>query len=158
MGSGSACGCSILTIQLCSNFKSLDWFPIDPAYRLQARFLPFNSPRSIPIVNVLGDMVQMPCPGMVEFTLHGQEFQLEPVEIEEGRLWFLFRDSTNGNETYPAGRYLTAGAPEGDRVVIDFNRAYNPPCAFTEFATCPLPPPSNRLPVEILAGERKYRG
>ena len=134
------------------NFTGLDWFPIDPAYRLRARFLPFSRPPLIPIVNVLGDFVQMPCPGIVEFGLDGQQFQLEPVEIEEGRLWFLFRDATNGNETYPAGRYLKAGAPEEDKVEIDFNRATIRPGVYP---VCNLSAPAAEQPT---AGRDLCRG
>jgi len=137
-------------------FTGLNWFPIDPAYCLQARFTPFRVRKPVDIVNLLGDIEPMECPGMVEFDLRGESFRLEPVERGDGRFWFMFCDLTNGVQTYKGGRYLFSDAPKDQMITLDFNRAQNPPCAFTEFATCPIPPVSNRLPIEIKAGERRY--
>jgi hypothetical protein len=95
----------------------------------------------------------MPSPGYVQFTLDGQSLRLDPV-VEENHLFFIFHDETSGKQTYPPGRFLDAELPKEGKVVLDFNKAYNPPCAFTPYATCPLPPKQNRLPVRIGAGEQ----
>jgi uncharacterized protein (DUF1684 family) len=135
-------------------FAGLRWFPVDEAYRVRGRFLPASRPRTIPIPNVLGQVEPMPSPGEVVFTLGGREHHLVPVrERGETQLFFIFHDETAGRETYPSGRFLYADPPQDGTVVLDFNRAYSPPCAFTNFATCPLPPPQNRLPLRIEAGE-----
>jgi uncharacterized protein len=137
-------------------FTGLRWFRVDEAYRVRARFVPAPSPRTIPIPNVLGQVEPMPSPGQAVFTLGGREHHLEPVlERGETQLFFIFRDETAADETYPAGRFLYADPPQDGTLVLDFNRAYSPPCAFTDFATCPLPPPQNRLPLRIEAGERR---
>ena len=129
------------------------------AYRVRARFVPAPSPRTIPIPNVLGQVEAMPSPGQAIFTLGGREYRLEPVlERGETQLFFIFRDQTAGRETYPSGRFLYADPPQDGTLVLDFNRAYSPPCAFTDFATCPLPPPQNRLPLRIEAGEHRPAG
>ena len=109
----------------------------------------------IVIPNILGQRDEENSPGYAVFQWDGREQRLYPTE-EEGRLFFVFRDLTTGKETYPAGRMFYADMPHDGHVVLDFNKAYNPPCAFTPFATCPLPPPQNRLPVRIEAGELKY--
>jgi len=100
----------------------------------------------------------MMAPGRAEFERDGRRFSLEPV-LEEGatELFYIFKDATSGEETYPPGRFLYSAAPEGGTVLLDFNRAYNPPCAFTAFATCPLPPPQNVLSLAVRAGEKMYR-
>jgi uncharacterized protein (DUF1684 family) len=137
------------------DFTGCKWFPVREGARVEARFVPYTPPKMVTIPNVLGQKEQMPSPGRVVFTWQGQEVSLEPVS--EGRqLWFIFKDRTSGKETYPAGRFLYAPAPVGGKVVIDFNRATNPPCAFTPYATCPLPPRQNWLPVRIDAGEMTY--
>ena len=110
------------------------------------------------VPTVLGTTEEMPCPGKVLFTVNGQELSLEPVLEEPGaeELFYIFRDETSGSQTYPAGRFVYSGMPKDGVVVLDFNKAYNPPCAFTPYATCPLPPPQNRLMVKIEAGELNY--
>jgi hypothetical protein len=140
-------------------FSGLSWFPVREACRVTARFLPGPPGRTVPILNVLGQVEEMPSPGTAVFTLGGQEYRLDPVLESPGsrRLFFIFRDKTSGRETYGAGRFLYTDLPMDGRVVLDFNRAENPPCAFTDFATCPLPPRRNWLAVAIEAGE-KYRG
>ncbi len=139
-------------------FKGLRWYPVDPAYRVVATFVPYPEPKTIPVPNVLGDTPQMTSPGYVEFTLGGQVLRLDPVfdGADARELFFIFGDQTNGLETYPSGRFLYAALPERGQVVLDFNRAENPPCAFTPFATCPLPPTQNRLPIRVTAGELSY--
>jgi hypothetical protein len=136
-------------------FTRLNWFPINESYRITARFVPYNPARKIAIPNVLGDTETETSPGYVVFAVGGVECKLEPVS-EGDQLWFIFRDLTSAKESYPPGRFLYADPPKDGRVVLDFNKAYNPPCAFTPYATCPLPPPQNRLKVRIPAGEMRY--
>jgi len=138
-------------------FVVLRWFPIQPEYCVEADFTPFEQPVTISIVNVLGDTLEMQSPGYAEFKLHGQVSRLHAVPVEESdRLWFLFQDASSTDATYPGGRFMTTDAPAAGRVMLDFNKAHNPPCAYTDFATCPLPPPINRLPVRVSAGESRY--
>ena len=141
------------------NLKGLDYFPTDPAWRFEARFEPFVPPRKIPIVNILGMTEDEPSPGQIVFNVGGKEYRLDPV-LEAGSpdLFVIFRDETAGKETYGAGRYLYTDPPKDGKVILDFNRAYNPPCAFSPFATCPLPPRQNRLPFRIEAGEKAFHG
>jgi hypothetical protein len=134
-------------------FAGRRWYAPNPQYRIEAEFVPYHPPKLIPITNILGDTQETPSPGYVRFTLDGQELQLEATGSGD-RLFIVFRDLTAGHETYGAARFLSAPAPHDGRVMLDFNRAVNPPCAFTPFATCPLPSPQNRLPVRIPAGER----
>jgi len=141
-------------------FTGLRYFPIRPAYRVRARFTPYRPPHVVAVPNVLGQNPEMESPGYVTFTLNGKSLRLEPVfEDEEKKdLFFIFKDTTSVDTTYPAGRFLHADVPEDGFVTIDFNKAYNPPCAFTDFATCPLPRKENQLPVRIEAGELAYHG
>jgi uncharacterized protein len=136
-------------------FTGLRWLPIDPAWRIDARFVPHESVPRAHVMNVLGDVVEMPNVGYAEFDVGGQTFRLEALlESDDAKeLFFMFRDATSGKTTYVAGRYLYADLPKDGRVTLDFNKAKNPPCAFTDFATCPLPPPRNRLPIPVDAGE-----
>jgi uncharacterized protein (DUF1684 family) len=135
-------------------FKGLTWFPVKPELRIKARFVPRKTPTSIDVPSVIGVTEKMPSPGTAEFELGGQTLHLDPVlESGETRLFFIFRDGTSGHGTYGAGRFLYAEPPRDGAVILDFNKAYAPPCAFTPYATCPLPPPQNRLPVTIEAGE-----
>ncbi|HWB99466.1 MAG TPA: DUF1684 domain-containing protein [Bryobacteraceae bacterium] len=138
------------------DFTGLHWFPPDPAWRITARFV--AEPRQLRVPNILGQMDSLPSPGYAAFSLNGRELRLYPVLEEPGaqELFFIFRDTTSRKETYGAGRFLYTDLPSGGRIVLDFNKAYNPPCAFTPYATCPLPPPQNRLPVRIEAGEMRY--
>ena len=134
-------------------FAGLHWFPVNPSYRVTAKFVPYDPPKQIAIPNVLGETNQMPSPGYVHFTLDGHSLRLDPV-LEEDHLFLIFHDETSGKETYRAGRFLDAELPKDGKVLLDFNKAYNPPCAFTPYATCPLPPKQNRLPLRIEAGEQ----
>ncbi len=140
-----------------TGFHGLEYFPIDAGWHLTAEFIPYAPEKRIPILNVLGMQVEMVSPGALVFEVHGQEYRLDPV-LEEGSTdWFvMLADETSGHDTYGAGRYLYVTPPENGRTVIDFNKAYNPPCAFSNFATCPLPPLQNRLPLSITAGEKAY--
>ena len=141
-------------------FRGLEWYPVRESLRVRARFVPYDPVKKIPIANVLGMIEPMPSPGYVTFTVGGREVRLDPVleEPDAKELFFIFRDTTAGKETYPAGRFLYSDMPKDGEVVLDFNKAYSPPCAFTSFATCPLPPRQNRLDVRIEAGEKKPAG
>jgi uncharacterized protein (DUF1684 family) len=142
---------------LLKEFTGLRWFPVREEYRVDARFVPYTPPKQVPVPNILGQVENLPSPGYAVFTLAGREVRLDPVLEEPGatELFFIFRDETAKKETYPAGRFLYTALPKDGRVVLDFNRAYSPPCAFTPYATCPLPPRQNRLPVRIEAGEMR---
>jgi uncharacterized protein (DUF1684 family) len=140
-------------------FKGLDYFPIDPRYRVVATFAPHPKPVAIDVPTVLGTVETMSSPGTASFTLPGapggQPLHLDAVlEPGETQLFFILRDATSGKTSYGGGRFLYADPPVNGKVVLDFNRAYSPPCAFTGHATCPLPPANNRLPVAVEAGER----
>ncbi len=135
-------------------FKGQQWYAPDASYRITADFHPYPQGRTMDITNVLGDTQPVPCPGYVTFPLNGRLCRLEAQGTPTG-LFFNFRDLTSGKETYPAGRFLDTEKPTNGKVVLDFNKAVNPPCAFTEFATCPLPPAANYLKIEIPAGEKK---
>jgi len=139
-------------------FAGLKYFPLSSASHVQAAFTPYDTPKQVPVPNVLGQLVSMESPGYVEFTIKGQSYRLEPV-YETSRhedLFFIFKDLTSKTETYEAGRFLHTPLPQQGIVDLDFNRAYNPPCAFTEFATCPLPIKENQLNTRIPAGELRF--
>jgi uncharacterized protein len=138
------------------NFHGIEYFPIRIDYRVNARWVP--DPRQLPILNIIGQTEMNDSPGYAEFTLFGQKLTLRGILESPGdkELFFNFRDGTSGQETYPAGRFLYAPLPAGGLIVLDFNKAYNPPCAFTDYATCPLPTKENRTPVRIAAGEKRY--
>lgn len=141
-------------------FKGLEYYPIDPKWRIEARVEPYQPNKKIPITNVLGMTEDSESPGALVFEVDGKTYRLDPI-LEQGEPdWFvMIADETTGKETYGAGRYLyVKPADASGKVVIDFNKAYSPPCAFTNFATCPLPPKQNRLPIRVDAGEKKYAG
>ena len=138
------------------NFKGLHWFPIDETCKVTARFEAFPEPKEVMVPNVLGGNFKMKSPGMLKFTLKGKECSLQPVTEDDGTLFIIFSDGSSRNDTYKSGRFLYADKPVNGEAVLDFNKAENPPCAFTPFATCPLPPPQNVLDVEIKAGEKRY--
>lgn len=141
-----------------TGFTRIDYFPADPAWRFDARFEPHPPGRTIDIANVIGSLDPMPNPGAVIFEKDGQPYRLEAVDEGDGRLFLIFADRTNGKTTYGAGRFLYAEPAVEGRTVVDFNRAYNPPCAFNAYSTCPLPPPENRLDLAVTAGEKTYTG
>jgi uncharacterized protein (DUF1684 family) len=142
------------------DFIGLNWFPIDESYRVTARFVPYDPPKSVEMQNLAGDTVKLVSPGFVTFSLGGSEYRLEAVldDPHKANLFLVFRDLTSGAETYPAARFVDTDPPGGGSVVLDFNKAYNPPCAYNPFTTCPLPPTANRLRLRIEAGEKKYVG
>jgi uncharacterized protein (DUF1684 family) len=135
------------------SFAGRRWFPIQAAYRVPATFTPYDPPQPRQIANILGDITEELSPGYVSITLDGQQYQLEASPTRADELFFVFRDLTAGQATYPAARFLKAPRPRDGVTTLDFNQAYSPPCAFTPFATCPLPPPQNRLGIPIRAGE-----
>ncbi len=139
------------------NFVGLDHFDFDPAWRIEARWEAHPQGSTIPIADVLGELRDQDNPGRAVFDVDGRQFALEALAAED-QLFFILADRTSGRETYGLGRFLYSSLPEDGRVVLDFNRSYNPPCAFNAYTTCPLPPPENRLDVRIEAGERRYRG
>ncbi|HKG12516.1 MAG TPA: DUF1684 domain-containing protein, partial [Pyrinomonadaceae bacterium] len=139
-----------------TSFRGLEYFPTDERWRVEARFEPHNPPKTIPITNVLNMEEDTPSPGSLVFDVGGQTYRLDAITEEgEEQFFVIFADATSGKETYGAGRYLYAGPPDSQgRLLIDFNKAYSPPCAFTKYATCPLPPEQNNLPLRVEAGEK----
>ena len=141
-----------------THFGGLEYWPGGLQWRVQARFLPHPPGKTLPITNIIGTTDEIPNPGVVEFSRNGTPYRLEALDEGEGTLFLVFADRTSGHGSYGAGRFLDAPMPDAQgRLVLDFNRAYNPPCAFTPFATCPLPPPENRLDLRVEAGEKAYR-
>lgn len=140
-------------------FHGLEFYPVQPDWKVNARFEPYNPPKPVAVPNVLGQVADIPSPGAVVFEWEGKTYRMDALQgSPEGGLSLIFADATNGKETYGAGRFLDTAPPKDGRVVVDFNTAYNPPCAFTSFATCPLPPAQNRLALAVTAGEKKYAG
>ncbi len=137
-------------------FKKLHWFPTDESYKITARFEGFATPQEVLIPNVLGGAFKMNSPGLLQFSLKGKEYSVQPVEEDGDKLLIIFRDKSNLTETYTGGRFLYTDKPMDGQVVLDFNQATNPPCAFTHFATCPLPPRQNDIDVSIEAGEKRH--
>jgi len=137
------------------HFRGLQWFPVKDEWKVRARFV--SQPKKMFFDAQAGDRQEYMSPGYVEWERNGQTLRLTPV-TEDGQLFFVFRDATSGKSTYAAARFLDTDPPKDGFVVLDFNKAYNPPCVFTPYATCPLPPPENRLKVAVEAGERMYSG
>jgi uncharacterized protein (DUF1684 family) len=142
--------------ELATQFLGFTWFPIDPAYRVTGRFIPDAEPRTMSVLNTFNDVDTYPTEGVVEFELHGQTLRLRPFTTRPKRFYFVFRDASSGKETYETARFLYSDLLEDGTSVLDFNEAYNPPCAFNPYTTCPLPLRENILPVKILAGEKAY--
>ena len=141
------------------NFRGLEYYPADPNWRVAARFETAPPGRKLEVPDSVGGIQAIDQPGWVIFRLADGEHRLVALDdTGDGRLFLVFGDRTNGRETYGGGRFLYTDPPVAGRVTIDFNRAYNPPCVFTPWATCPLPPRENRLPVTVAAGEKKYAG
>lgn len=137
------------------SFKGMSWFPIDESYKATARLEAYPAPKELQVPNVLGGHFKMMSPGILKFELQGKSYSLQPVNEDDGTLFLIFRDETNDSETYDAGRFLYAEKAVNGETVLDFNKAQNPPCAFTPYATCPLAPPGNTLAVAIKAGEKR---
>lgn len=141
-----------------TGFTGIDYFDIDPSFRFVAKFAPHPPGATIKIVNILGLEEPMANPGTVTFEKDGKSFTVDAIDEGDHRLFLVVADRTSGHETYAASRFLYASYPGADgTTVVDFNKAYNPPCAFTAYSTCPLPPPQNRLDLAITAGEKKAR-
>jgi uncharacterized protein (DUF1684 family) len=137
------------------SFRGIDRFPVDIRWRLEARLEP--GPATVQVPDVLGNLSATPSPGVLVFQIGDQEFRLTPTGKPGEQMSLVFGDATNGNTTYAGGRFLSIDAPDPEGTVdLDFNRAYNPPCVFTPFATCPLPAPGNVLPVPVEAGEMMW--
>lgn len=136
-------------------FHGLQWYRADPAWRVTATWRPYPAKQDRLIDSVGGVRQKMFASGVAEFLLRGQRFRLEPFD-DGDQLMFVFKDETSRSTTYPGGRFLYAGPARDGKLILDFNRAENPPCAYTPFATCPLAPKGNHLPVAIEAGERRY--
>ena len=140
-----------------TNFRGIEYWPGGDDWIVTAKYVPHPPGKTIPIANIIGTVDNVSNPGAVEFQRDGKPFRIEALDEGEGTLFLVFADRTSGHGSYPAGRFLDAPKPDAaGNVVIDFNKSYNPPCAFTAFATCPLPPPENRLDLEIVAGEKTY--
>jgi uncharacterized protein (DUF1684 family) len=145
-----------LTMQAVSKFKGIERFPIDPTYRVEGTFIPVSG-RTIDVTNVIGQTTAQNSPGTIVFTWDGTEHRLDVLEGGHDEYFVIIADDTSAKETYAGGRYLyVKHADEKGKIVLDFNKAYNPPCVFTPFATCPLPPRQNVLPFSIRAGEKVY--
>ena len=141
---------------LARQFLGFSWFPIDAQYRVVGRFVKDAVPERRIVMNTYGDRDEYATEGVVEFRLLGQTMRLRPFTTRPGRFYFVFRDASSGAETYETARFLYADLREDGTAVLDFNMAYNPPCAFNPHTTCPIPLRENRLPVKILAGEKAY--
>ena len=141
------------------HFKGLEYFPLNPDWRFTAKFEPYSPMKKIPIINILGMEEDMNSPGALLFDVGGKQYRLDTV-LEDGETdyFVMFADQTSGKQTYGAGRFLYVKPPVNGTTVLDFNKSYNPPCAFSPYATCPLPPPENRLPLAVTAGELSYAG
>jgi uncharacterized protein len=138
------------------NFTGLRYYPVDPEYRIEAEFVIYNPPKGVKVQDIIGGEHDGQLAGEVYFNLHGIGVRLVAEDASD-ELLFSFTDRTSDDTTYPGGRYLTTEKPQGAQVILDFNNAVNWPCAYTEFATCPLPPAENRLPVRIEAGEMRFK-
>ena len=138
-----------------THFKGLQLYPFRPELRCLAKWIPYPKPLKRRITTVANTVEEMMAPGQAEFAIAGQTYRLEPV-IEEDHLFYIFKDLTAGKSTYAAGRFMELPMPKNRMAIVDFNRAYNPPCAFTPYATCPLPLRQNHLPIAIEAGELAY--
>ncbi len=143
------------------NFKGLEYFPVDPKWRFEALFEPYHPPKILEIPDAVGKIERDSCPGVLSFVYDGKKCSIDVV-VEQGsenQFFIMLGDETNGKETYAVGRQLYTNLPDStNHVVLDFNKAYNWPCVFTAFATCPIPPKQNRLPFRVEAGEKMYSG
>jgi uncharacterized protein (DUF1684 family) len=142
------------------HFLGIDYFEIDPGWKVEAKWEAYDPPHEVDEGNIIGQTDKVIVPGAAVFERDGQTFRVEPVIETPGdkELFLVFADKTSGKETYGAARFVYTDPPKDGKVIIDFNKAYNPPCAFTPFATCPLPTAQNRLKTRVTAGEKKYRG
>jgi hypothetical protein len=146
-----------LNAELLKTFRNINRFPVNVDWRIEAKFEKFDPPKKITIPDIIGTSEEENSPGAVVFRKDNQTYRMDALDAGGNRIWFIFADETSGNETYGAGRFLYTDKPDSNGIVIlDFNRAYNPPCVFTRFATCPLPPKDNYLKLRITAGEKMW--
>jgi uncharacterized protein len=138
-------------------FTGLKWYPVNEVYRVEGTYEPYDRPKTVQVPNLLGDIDTMTSPGTVSFSLGGKTVRMAAISENDTELWLIFRDLTSGSETYPAARFLYTPRPVDGKVLVDFNKAENPPCAFNPYSTCPLPPEENRLQVRVEAGEKLYQ-
>jgi uncharacterized protein (DUF1684 family) len=141
---------------LAKDFRGFTWFPIDPSYRVTGKFIADAKPETLTVQNTFGDRDSYTTDGVIEFTLQGQTLRLRPFTSRPKRFYIVFRDASAGQETYETARFLYADLQDDGTTVLDFNEAYNPPCSFNPYTTCPIPLKDNILPVKILAGEKAY--
>ncbi len=144
--------------ELYTGFTGIDRFPVDKSYRVEATLIPHDEQTTIPIINILGQTNENETPGILEFELNGETHSLWAISASGGeRLFLIVADHTNRSSTFGGGRFLYVDNPgPGNSITLDFNKLYNPPCAFSDYTTCPLPPPENRLNTAIEAGEKRY--
>ncbi len=142
--------------ELIRSFNGKKWFPVDEKYCIKARFIPYDEERAIRIVNIRGEETEMKVVGYATFEVDEKAYRLDALSEGPGDLFFVFKDRTCGKESYTPGRFLNVERPNGEDFFLDFNKAYNPPCAFSPHTLCPLPPTQNHLNIEIRAGEQKY--
>jgi uncharacterized protein (DUF1684 family) len=146
-----------LNSDLVKNFTDIDRFPIDQSWDIKSRYEEYNPPKEIVVPNILGQMNKEKSPGAVVFDRNGKTYKIEAVDEGDNNLFLIFADETSGEETYGGGRFLYVNKPDSTGIIdLDFNKAYNPPCVFTKYATCPLPPEQNYLKLKIEAGEKMY--
>jgi uncharacterized protein (DUF1684 family) len=139
-----------------TSFAGLRWFPVNESWRITAEFVAFPEPKRLVMDTVIGETEVLESPGYVTFERDGKSYRLQAARLKDGRFWFVFRDGTSGKTTYGGARQLYADPPRDGRVSLDFNKAYNLPCSYNPYSTCPLAPPQNRLGLPIDAGELKY--
>ena len=153
--------CTVVPVE--TRIAPSSWFAPDPAFRVTAKWTPYTPAKTVTLARMVGKSYSLPVPGLAEFALQGKVFRIEPVlEDPKGeKLFFILRDTTSTDSTYPACRFLYTGFPshgldQPGELVLDFNHMENPPCAYTAYATCPLPPAGNRLPIALPVGEKRY--
>ncbi len=152
------CASRTHTAKALQNFKGVDNYPINESWCIDGRFIPAEEGAVIEITNVLGQVSESPVFGTFEFDMDGKTHSLLGLGDDDSKsLWFIFADRTTGHGTYGAGRYLYSdGMPQNGRLTVDFNKAYNPPCAFNPYSTCPIPPQRNRMDLLVTAGEKDF--
>lgn len=141
---------------LATGFLGFSWFKIDPKYRVTGRFIKDAAPRALKVLNTFGDIDTYNTEGTIEFSMLGKKLRLRPFTTRPNRFYIVFKDASSGKETYAAARFLYANLNPDGTTVLDFNEAYNPPCAFNPHTTCPIPLKENRMPIKVLAGEKDY--
>ncbi|MFZ2323843.1 MAG: DUF1684 domain-containing protein [Ignavibacteriaceae bacterium] len=147
-----------LNSELVKEFKGIERFPVDESWNIKAKFEDYNPPKDIIVPNVLGQMNKDKSSGAVVFEREGKTYKIDAVDEGDGSLFLIVADETSGEETYGGGRFMTVNKPDSTgTIILDFNKAYNPPCVFTKYATCPLPPEQNYLKLKIEAGEKMYK-